>query len=230
MTSSNLLLIVLGGLAGVLLPTIVSFLAAARRSRRLKVLYQELERAEAEADWSRASGELAAARARSEQHTRTGEPVEPGTRLFTDMSADALAQRLHSLGVDRYEVDDDGDAILFAAKLGENSIAFRIEVDENLSGLSITSTALEIERERITADAALRLLELNSENKIGSIGLQHLAPRARYRVWVDYYLKAEDGMPSADALRTCLFALTAVQGEVLDVLARTEPAKTRDVP
>jgi hypothetical protein len=155
---------------------------------------------------------------------RTGEiqswPAEPQR---PNLSLTALEESLRRIGIEKYDLEAERQRISFGVVVGDVTAVFRMRIDESWNGISITSTETQLDKERLTIELAARLLELNSENKIGAIGVQELEDSGQYRIWVDQYMPVDGLAPTPDALRTTLGAVMAVHSEVRSALAMLSP-------
>jgi hypothetical protein len=128
-------------------------------------------------------------------------------------SIDLVKSYLKSFGINKYLQAGD-DSLVFGSALETIKVTFYMTVTSG-SDLQINSYALEIKEHMLTITFLKRLLELNSENKRGQIGLQR--KDATYRIWVDHNLPLIDMEPSLESFKLIVSSIAKVHSEILQV-------------
>jgi hypothetical protein len=134
----------------------------------------------------------------------------------TIISPELIKTYLESMGLNRYlQVSNDTIVVGLVDEDGVKT-SILIHVRNGGSNIQINSFTIDVAAEAVTREILIGLLELNSENRLGQIGIQ--ARDGKYRIWVDQNVPLIGMRPSLDTFKFIIVAVATVHMEVIRLL------------
>jgi Putative bacterial sensory transduction regulator len=185
-----------------------------RAQARARETWQGAERLSPSDDYKRRALEESKAPEDLREAEDTGSTVSYSMLTGPKLTIQVLADHLREAGLEHFDIEDDDTIDIGISLEGEDARArFRLSIDR-IGGVVITSRSVELDPETGTSELFSHFLELNAENKVGTIGLRRLDRTKGYRVKVDYYLNLWGQPPRPGVLKFTFFAMLGVHKEV----------------
>jgi hypothetical protein len=143
------------------------------------------------------------------------------------VNLDLIKNYIQSIGLKNFLQVDENSLIFGIGGEEEINRTFLVTVIEGRE-VEINSFSVDLKKEDVKPSFLIRLLNLNSENKRGQIGLQ--ARDDTYRVWVDQNLLLVSMGLSLETFRVNIFSLSGVHLEIQNLLKEEEVPFTQANP